>query len=99
MWYKADLLLATLQVVEAAHRVGLRTSSTIMFGHCDTPRAWARHLVALQELQAQTGGITEFVPLPVVHMGVPIYLKVCLLRPMCQRVRHGRSLGILDQQY
>ncbi|WBL35786.1 5-amino-6-(D-ribitylamino)uracil--L-tyrosine 4-hydroxyphenyl transferase CofH [Tepidiforma flava] len=64
-----------LRVVEEAHRVGFRTTSTIMYGHIDRPRNWARHLVALRDLQKRTGGITEFVPLPFVHMEAPIYLK------------------------
>jgi FO synthase len=46
-----------------------------MYGHIDRPRNWARHLIALRELQKRTGGITEFVPLPFVHMEAPIYLK------------------------
>jgi FO synthase len=64
-----------LQVHETAHRVGLRSNVTIMFGHVDGPRNWARHLVAARELQRRTGGFTEFVPLPFVHMEAPIYLK------------------------
>jgi len=64
-----------LRVVEEAHRVGFRTTSTIMYGHIDQPHNWARHLIALRELQKRTGGITEFVPLPFVHMEAPIYLK------------------------
>lgn len=64
-----------MQVVGAAHRAGIRTSSTIMFGHVDSAGAWARHLLALRALQAETSGITEFVPLPFVHMQAPIYLK------------------------
>jgi FO synthase len=64
-----------LQVVEAAHQAGIRTSSTVMFGHMDGFGAWARHLLALRALQARTGGITEFVPLPFVHMQAPLYLK------------------------
>jgi FO synthase len=64
-----------LQVHETAHRVGLRSNVTIMFGHVDGPRNWARHLVAARELQQRTGGFTEFVPLPFVHMEAPIYLK------------------------
>jgi FO synthase len=46
-----------------------------MFGHVDGPRAWARHLVAVRGLQRDTGGFTEFVPLPFVHMEAPMYLK------------------------
>ena len=64
-----------LDVVEAAHRAGLRTTSTIMFGHVETPHAWARHLLAVRDLQERTGGITEFVPLPFVHMEAPMFLK------------------------
>jgi len=64
-----------LSVVEAAHQLGLRTTATIMFGHIDAPRHWARHLFAIRELQERTGGFTEFVPLPFVHMEAPIYLR------------------------
>lgn len=64
-----------LEVVEAAHRVGLQTTATIMFGHVDRPLHWARHLLRLRALQSRTGGITELVPLPFVHMEAPIYLK------------------------
>ena len=64
-----------LDVVEAAHNTGFRTTSTIMYGHIDGPKNWARHLLRLRELQLRTGGITEFVPLPFVHMEAPIYLK------------------------
>ena len=64
-----------LDVVEAAHNVGFRTTSTVMYGHIDRARNWARHLIRLRELQKRTGGITEFVPLPFVHMEAPIYLK------------------------
>ncbi len=63
-----------IQVIETAHRVGLRTTSTIMYGHIDGPRHWARHLIRLRQIQARTGGITEFVPLPFVSMEAPIYL-------------------------
>ena len=64
-----------LEVHETAHRAGLRSTATIMFGHVDTPRSWARHLLRVRELQQRTGGFTEFVPLPFVHMEAPIYLK------------------------
>ena len=64
-----------LSVVEDAHRAGFRTTSTVMYGHIDGPVNWARHLLRLRELQMRTGGITEFVPLPFVHMEAPIYLK------------------------
>ncbi len=64
-----------LEVMETAHRVGFRTTATIMYGHIDRPRHWARHLARIRALQARTGGFTEFVPLPFVHMEAPIYLK------------------------
>jgi FO synthase len=64
-----------LDVVRAAHRVGLPTTSTIMFGHVEGPQSWARHLLHLRDLQAETGGFTEFVPLPFVHMEAPMYLR------------------------
>jgi FO synthase len=64
-----------LEVMRTAHQLGLRTTSTIMFGHVDGYRHWARHLIRLRDLQKETGGFTEFVPLPFVHMEAPIYLK------------------------
>jgi FO synthase len=64
-----------LEVMEAAHGLGLRSTATIMFGHVDRPVHWARHLLRLRELQVRTGGFTEFVPLPFVPMEAPIYLK------------------------
>jgi FO synthase len=64
-----------LEVMQAAHDVGLRSTATIMFGHVERPINWARHLLRLRALQARTGGFTELVPLPFVHMEAPIYLK------------------------
>ena len=64
-----------LEVMETAHRVGFRTTATIMYGHVDRPRHWARHLARIRALQARTGGFTEFVPLPFVPMEAPIYLQ------------------------
>jgi FO synthase len=64
-----------IDVIRAAHRVGLPTTATMMFGHIERPEHWARHLVLLRDLQSETGGFTEFVPLPFVHMEAPIYLK------------------------
>jgi FO synthase len=64
-----------LEVHDAAHRVGLRSTTTIMFGSVEGPRSWARHLVELRDQQKRSGGFTEFVPLPFVHMEAPIYLK------------------------
>jgi len=64
-----------LAVARAAHSIGLRTTSTIMYGHVESALNWARHLLVLRDLQAETGGITEFVPLPFVHMEAPMYLR------------------------
>jgi FO synthase len=64
-----------LEVHDAAHRAGLRSTTTVMFGSVEGPRSWARHLVHLREQQRRSGGFTEFVPLPFVHMEAPIYLK------------------------
>jgi FO synthase len=64
-----------LDVVAAAHGVGLPTTATIMFGHLERPEHWARHLLAVRALQLRTGGFTEFVPLPFVHMQSPVYLR------------------------
>jgi len=63
------------EVMEAAHGVGLKSTATIMFGHVDAYRHWARHLLRVRRLQAKTKGFTEFVPLAFVHMEAPIYLK------------------------
>jgi FO synthase len=64
-----------LEVMETAHAVGLRSTATIMFGHVDRYEHWARHLLRVRALQERTGGFTELVPLPFVHMEAPIYLK------------------------
>jgi 7,8-didemethyl-8-hydroxy-5-deazariboflavin synthase CofH subunit len=63
------------QVMVTAHEMGLRSTSTMMFGHIDGPRSWANHFEALRAVQRRTGGFTEFVPLPFVHMGAPIFLR------------------------
>ncbi|HHX35343.1 MAG TPA: 5-amino-6-(D-ribitylamino)uracil--L-tyrosine 4-hydroxyphenyl transferase CofH [Gammaproteobacteria bacterium] len=64
-----------LEVMEAAHQVGIRSTATLMFGHVERPEHWARHLLRIRTLQAKTGGFTEFVPLPFVHMESPIWHK------------------------
>jgi FO synthase len=64
-----------LEVHDAAHRAGLRSTTTIMYGAVESPRSWARHLLELREQQKRTGGFTELVPLPFVHMEAPIYLQ------------------------
>jgi len=74
-----------LEVHETAHAAGLRSNNTIMFGHADGPRSWARHLLAVRGLARRTGGFTEFVPLPFVHMEAPLYLR--------GRARRGPTFG------
>jgi FO synthase len=64
-----------LEAHRAAHAVGLRSNVTIMYGAVEQPRHWARHMVRTRALQRETGGFTEFVPLPFVHMATPIYLQ------------------------
>ncbi len=64
-----------LSVMETAHGMGLQTTATIMYGHMERPIHLARHLLRVRALQERTGGFTEFVPLPFVHMEAPIYLK------------------------
>jgi FO synthase len=74
-----------LSVHDAAHRVGLRSNVTIMFGHVERPEHWARHLLRARDQQELSGGFTEFVPLPFVHMEAPIWLK--------GRARSGPTFG------
>jgi FO synthase len=64
-----------LHVHDTAHRVGLRSNVTMMFGHIESPRSWARHLLRAREQQRRSGGFTEFVPLPFVHMEAPMWLR------------------------
>ncbi|MFZ4374094.1 MAG: bifunctional FO biosynthesis protein CofGH, partial [Mycobacterium sp.] len=63
-----------VEIVSTAHEVGLRSSSTMMYGHVDTPSHWVAHLNVLRGIQDRTGGFTEFVPLPFVHQSSPLYL-------------------------
>ncbi len=64
-----------LEVHRAAHSVGLRSNITMMFGSVEGPEHWARHILRTRDLQRETGGFTEFVGLPFVHMAAPVYLK------------------------
>ena len=73
-----------LEVHRTAHSIGLRSNVTIMFGSVEGPRSWARHMLCTRALQRETGGFTEFVPLPFVHMASPIYLQ--------RRSRRGPTL-------
>ncbi|MGY4711136.1 bifunctional FO biosynthesis protein CofGH [Mycolicibacterium sp. CBM1] len=63
-----------IDIVSTAHEVGLKSSSTMMYGHVDTPQHWVGHLNVLRAIQDRTGGFTEFVPLPFVHQSSPLYL-------------------------
>jgi len=63
-----------VEVITTAHRLGIPTTATMMYGHVDTPAHWVGHLRLLARIQAETGGFTEFVPLPFVHLNAPIYL-------------------------
>jgi len=63
-----------VEIVTTAHEVGLRSSSTMMYGHVDRPEHWVAHLNVLRGIQDRTGGFTEFVPLPFVHHSSPLYL-------------------------
>ncbi len=63
-----------VEIVSTAHEVGLRSSSTMMYGHVDNPSHWVGHLNVLREIQDRTSGFTEFVPLPFVHQSSPLYL-------------------------
>jgi FO synthase len=74
-----------LEVHAEAHRAGLRSNVTMMFGHVDGPRNWARHLIRARDQQRASGGFTEFVPLPFVHMEAPMYLR--------GRARRGPTFG------
>jgi FO synthase len=74
-----------LRVHDVAHSVGLRSNVTMMFGHVESPRNWARHLLRACEQQRSSGGFTEFVPLPFVHMEAPMWLR--------GRARSGPTFG------
>ena len=63
-----------IEVVQTAHRLGIPTTSTMMYGHVDQPQHWVAHLQLLARLQGESGGFTEFVPLPFVHTSAPLYL-------------------------
>ncbi|MFY9588904.1 MAG: bifunctional FO biosynthesis protein CofGH, partial [Actinomycetota bacterium] len=62
------------EIIRTAHALGIPTTSTIMYGHVDAPPHWVGHLRRIANIQNDTGGITEFVPLPFVHQNAPIYL-------------------------
>jgi FO synthase len=96
---------AWVEVISTAHRLGIPTTSTMMFGHVDHPRHWVAHLRLLGRLQDETGGFTEFVPLPFVHNQSPIYLaglaragasqrEIRAVHAMARILLHGKIANI-----
>jgi len=94
-----------LEVMNTAHELNYHTTSTAMYGHVEGPINWARHLLVLRDQQEKTGGFTEFVPLPFVHMEAPIYLKgnarrgptfreAVLMHAVARLVLHGQISNI-----
>ncbi len=64
-----------LEVITTAHRLGIRTTSTMMYGHVESPGHWVRHMALLRDVQQDTGGFTEFVPLSLIHQEAPMYRR------------------------
>ena len=64
-----------LEIITTAHRLGIRTTSTMMYGHVETPAHWVRHMALLRDVQKDTGGFTEFVPLSLIHQEAPMYRR------------------------
>lgn len=88
-----------LHVMEEAHAIGLRSTATIMFGHVERPGSWVEHLMRLRQLQERTGGFTEFVPLPFVHMEAPMSLRgVARTGPTWREVRLVHAVARLSLQ-
>ena len=84
-----------IEVITTAHELGLRSSSTMMYGHVDTPAHWVAHLRVLRRIQDRTGGFTEFVLLPFIHENAPIYLAG-LARPGPTR-RENRAVHAVSR--
>lgn len=83
-----------VEIVKTAHQLGLPTTSTIMYGHIDGPEHWAAHLALLRDIQKETGGFTEFVPLGFIHHKTPLYLEQPGVRPGPTRAEHIRMHAI-----
>ncbi|KXU36949.1 radical SAM protein [Ventosimonas gracilis] len=77
-----------VNTVKTAHRLGIRSTATMMYGHVDAPRHWAAHIALLRGIQRQTSGFTEFVPLGFIHSQAPLYVQRAI-----PHVRAGASLG------
>jgi len=82
-----------VEIIRAAHEVGIPTSATIMYGHIDAPEHWAAHLTLLRDIQKDTGGFTELVPLSFVHTESPLYTA----QP--DRVRPGPTIDEVDKMH
>jgi 7,8-didemethyl-8-hydroxy-5-deazariboflavin synthase CofH subunit len=74
------------EVITTAHALGIRTTATIMYGHVETPAHWVRHMALLRDVQKDTGGFTEFVPLSLIHQEAPMYR-----RGLIENVRPGAT--------
>ncbi|XKE45148.1 5-amino-6-(D-ribitylamino)uracil--L-tyrosine 4-hydroxyphenyl transferase CofH [Halomonas organivorans] len=83
-----------VEIIKTAHRQGLPTTSTIMYGHIDGPAHWAAHLALLRDIQKETGGFTEFVPLGFVHYKTPLFLEHEGVRPGPSRLEHIRMHAV-----
>jgi FO synthase len=84
------------EVIGTAHELGIRTTATIMFGHIDRTRHWARHLLGIRKLQIRTGGFTEFVPLPFVPMETPLHIHgLCRQGPTFREAVLMHAIGRL----
>ncbi len=77
-----------IEIIKIAHQVGLPSTATMMYGHVDQPHHWAAHMALLRDIQKQTGGFTEFVPLGFVHYESPLYLQDRRTRPGPTRREH-----------
>ena len=75
-----------IEVITSAHGLGIPTTSTIMYGHIETPRHWVKHMNLLRDIQKETGGFTEFVPLSLIHQEAPMYQ-----RKLVKNVRQGAT--------
>jgi len=75
-----------IEVITSAHSLGIPTTSTIMYGHIETPEHWVKHMNLLRDIQKETGGFTEFVPLSLIHQEAPMYQ-----RKLVKNVRQGAT--------
>lgn len=82
-----------VEIIRTAHEVGIPTTATIMYGHIDGPEHWAAHIALLRDIQKETGGFTEFVPLSFVHTDSPLYTK----NP--DKVRPGPTADEVDKMH